>query len=50
MSKFINWKLCAVLLIVVAFLLKSCFEKKDLCSNDKDDILRRACDIELKKS
>ncbi len=39
-----------VALIITIFLLISCFEKNSLCSNDKGDLLRRACDVELKKS
>lgn len=49
MPKLKNCALCAIVLIVAAFILKSCFEKKNLCGSNEGDILRRACDIELKK-
>ncbi|MDM3520117.1 hypothetical protein OGW13_09220 [Citrobacter sp. Ca225] len=40
----------AAVLIVVAFLLKSCFTTKSLCGSNEHDVLRTGCEKALQKN
>ncbi|HHJ4376928.1 hypothetical protein ACR9HY_08315 [Enterobacter roggenkampii] len=40
----------AAVLIVAAFLLKSCFTAKSLCGSNEHDLLRPGCEKALQKS